>query len=166
MESHEGRPTKMEGNPEHPGTLGACDIFSQASVLQLYDPDRAQAAQLERRDRGWGDFFGALREMLAAAESQERRGHPHPHRDGHLADHGGRSCKRIQKLYPGGEVAPVGAGRTAQRARRARCKLSASRSTRITISATPTWSSRSTPTFWPRAPAACATRASSPRAAA
>jgi MoCo/4Fe-4S cofactor protein with predicted Tat translocation signal len=73
-ESHEGRPTKIEGNPEHPATLGACDIFSQASVLQLYDPDRAQAVSYKGEIRGWGDFFGAFRGVLAAQKSKNGAG--------------------------------------------------------------------------------------------
>jgi MoCo/4Fe-4S cofactor protein with predicted Tat translocation signal len=42
VESHMGRPTKIEGNPDHPASLGATDAITQASILGLYDPDRAQ----------------------------------------------------------------------------------------------------------------------------
>ena len=42
VESHKGRPTKIEGNPQHPASLGATDAFTQAAILDLYDPDRAQ----------------------------------------------------------------------------------------------------------------------------
>ena len=42
VRSESGRPTKIEGNPDHPASLGATDVFMQASVLGLYDPDRSQ----------------------------------------------------------------------------------------------------------------------------
>jgi MoCo/4Fe-4S cofactor protein with predicted Tat translocation signal len=71
-ESHEGRPTKIEGNPEHPGSLGACDPFSQASVLQLYDPDRARSLTFQGEVATWGGFYSNLRGMLA--DQQTRKG--------------------------------------------------------------------------------------------
>ena len=49
VESHMGRPTKIEGNPEHPASLGATDAFTQAAILDLYDPDRAKTVDLPRR---------------------------------------------------------------------------------------------------------------------
>jgi molybdopterin-containing oxidoreductase family iron-sulfur binding subunit len=45
VKSHDGRPTKVEGNPDHPASLGAAGPYEQASVLGLYDPNRAQASR-------------------------------------------------------------------------------------------------------------------------
>src|ERR1035438_2978414 len=74
VESHEGRPTKIEGNPEHPATLGACDAYSQAAVLQLYDPDRSQALAYNGEIRSWGAFTGALRDALAQQKAKNGAG--------------------------------------------------------------------------------------------
>jgi MoCo/4Fe-4S cofactor protein with predicted Tat translocation signal len=71
--SNEGRPTKLEGNPDHPNSRNsdpndrgssATDIFSQASVLSLYDPDRSQIPLYREESRTWSTFVGELRTAL------------------------------------------------------------------------------------------------------
>jgi MoCo/4Fe-4S cofactor protein with predicted Tat translocation signal len=59
-ESHTGRPTKIEGNPDHPASLGATDVFAQATVLDLYDPGRSQSITGLGRIRTWGAFVNEI----------------------------------------------------------------------------------------------------------
>ena len=70
VESHMGRPTKVEGNPEHPASLGATDAFAQASVLTLYDPDRSQVITNVGEIRPWAAFVAAIRGALEAQREQ------------------------------------------------------------------------------------------------
>src|SRR5439155_4403489 len=59
VESHEGRPTKIEGKPNHPGSLGSADVFAQAAILGLYDPDRAKTITHLGEIKPWSEFLGA-----------------------------------------------------------------------------------------------------------
>jgi MoCo/4Fe-4S cofactor protein with predicted Tat translocation signal len=65
--SYDGRPIKIEGNPEHPTNRGATDAIMQASVLNMYDPDRSMSPRQNGERRTWtdfavwaGDHFGSL----------------------------------------------------------------------------------------------------------
>jgi anaerobic selenocysteine-containing dehydrogenase len=64
VESTMGRPTKVEGNPLHPASLGSTDVFAQASVLDLWDPDRSQTVTHRGVVSTWDAFAAALAQRL------------------------------------------------------------------------------------------------------
>ncbi|MFO0896365.1 MAG: TAT-variant-translocated molybdopterin oxidoreductase [Pirellulales bacterium] len=68
VESHMGRPTKIEGNELHPASLGATDLYAQASILQLYDPDRSQTIEHLAEIGTWD---GMLSEVRGRLDSQQ-----------------------------------------------------------------------------------------------
>jgi hypothetical protein len=78
--TREGRPIKIEGNPLHPASLGRTDVFAQASVLQLWDPERSQTVR-QREKAGasalpstWRAFDTAWQQRAAALRTREGAG--------------------------------------------------------------------------------------------
>jgi len=70
VESHMGRPTKVEGNPDHPSSLGSTDALGQAAILSLYDPDRSQTITHRGEIRSWSSFLAELRGALERQRSK------------------------------------------------------------------------------------------------
>ncbi len=66
VKSAMGRPVKVEGNPRHPASLGGTDVFMQADILGLYDPDRSQTVLEQGRISTWGAYRAALSRALEA----------------------------------------------------------------------------------------------------
>jgi molybdopterin-containing oxidoreductase family iron-sulfur binding subunit len=74
VESHLNRPTKVEGNPDHPASLGATGIFEQASVLSLYDPDRSENILHEGRPSTWAEFTQVITTEANATHARKGEG--------------------------------------------------------------------------------------------
>jgi molybdopterin-containing oxidoreductase family iron-sulfur binding subunit len=73
VESHMHRPTKIEGNPDHPASLGASDAFMQASILNLYDPDRSQVVRRMGEISTWSEFVAGIQPILNNARADGSR---------------------------------------------------------------------------------------------
>ncbi len=65
-ENHMGRPTKLEGNPDHPASKGATDLFGQAAVLSVYDPDRSRTILNRGEIKTWNTFLVSLQALVAS----------------------------------------------------------------------------------------------------
>jgi molybdopterin-containing oxidoreductase family iron-sulfur binding subunit len=63
VESHEGRPTKIEGNPDHPASLGATDAVMQAAALELFDPERSRTTLRNGDPASYDDFLKAMSDL-------------------------------------------------------------------------------------------------------
>jgi len=74
VESHQGRPTKVEGNPAHPASLGAADVAAQGSVLGLYDPDRSKVVTSAGQIRTWQGLVDALASVREAQRASRGAG--------------------------------------------------------------------------------------------
>ncbi|PQV64627.1 prokaryotic molybdopterin-containing oxidoreductase family, iron-sulfur binding subunit [Abditibacterium utsteinense] len=72
--SNEGRPTKVEGNPDHPASRGRTDVWAQASVLNLYDPDRSQFIRQSGGSSDWETFVGLVSSAVAKVRPTQGEG--------------------------------------------------------------------------------------------
>jgi len=69
-----GRPVKVDGNPEHPASLGAIDVYAQAQLLDFYDPDRASAINRQGTPADRANLDAALSEERASLALRQGAG--------------------------------------------------------------------------------------------
>lgn len=74
VKSCEGHPVKVDGNPEHPASLDASSVWMQASILDLYDPDRSQAFLHNGEISTWADFISELNHITREHEADQGAG--------------------------------------------------------------------------------------------
>jgi MoCo/4Fe-4S cofactor protein with predicted Tat translocation signal len=72
--SREGHPIKIEGNPQHPMVLGGSNVWTQASILDLYDPDRSQAVARAGEASTWNAFLWDLNDILHEQRAKQGSG--------------------------------------------------------------------------------------------
>jgi molybdopterin-containing oxidoreductase family iron-sulfur binding subunit len=68
VKSDQFRPIKIDGNPEHPYNQGSSDPFTQATLLDLYDPDRSQHVTYRGENREWAEFAVEFRNKVIASK--------------------------------------------------------------------------------------------------
>jgi len=100
VESHTGRPTKIEGNPDHPASLGAAGVFEQASVLGLYDPQRAKAVRVNGRPSSWSAFLAAIGDAELRRRAGARGGGLHLLIEPSASPLEGWLLGRVRERYP------------------------------------------------------------------
>lgn len=74
VEANQGRPTKIEGNPKHPSSLGGSDVWAQAEVLKLYDPERARSPMQGGQASTWEKFDAMVKETSARLGAAQGKG--------------------------------------------------------------------------------------------
>src|SRR5437588_231127 len=72
--SREYRPIKIEGNDKHAASQGGIDVFAQASILDLYDPDRSQNLFNMGNVSDWDTFVRGLHDPLSAQQAKNDAG--------------------------------------------------------------------------------------------